>query len=276
MSTITLRLKNVPKVPLDLPTINPNHFAGKSLEEIENLWIWRGNRMVRIKEEFQVEGEVGNNPDDLTIILEGDLSKARRLGTDMTAGNIIVKGDFGLYLGYRMRGGKITVEGNVGSWAGVDMRGGEIEIKGNAGDLVGAALRGSNVGMRSGSIIIHGNAGSEVGAWMAGGLIWIKGNVGLFPGIHMKDGTIVIEGDCEGRAGGNMKGGRVIILGKVNDVLPSFHIDAIRPRVRVGDGKIPGPFYLFIGDLADNGGGKVFIKVENNQHLKKYETLIVR
>jgi formylmethanofuran dehydrogenase subunit C len=275
MSTITLRLKNSPKVPLDLPTITPNHFAQKSLEEIENLWIWKGNKMVRIKEIFYVDGDVSSNPNDITIVLEGDLSKAKRIGTDMTTGSIIVKGNFGLYLGYRMRGGKIIVEGNVGSWAGVDMRGGEIEIKGNAGDLIGAALRGSSIGMRSGSILIHGNAGSEVGAWMAGGLIWIKGNVGLFPGVHMKDGTIVIEGNCDGRAGGNMKGGRVIVLGRINDILPSFHIDAIRQSVRVGDGKIAGPFYLFIGDLADDGNGKIFIKVESNKHLKKYETLMV-
>jgi formylmethanofuran dehydrogenase subunit C len=154
------------------------------------------------------------------------------------------------------------------------MKGGVIEVYGNAGDLIGAPYRGETKGMRGGTIIIHGNAGNEIGCWMMGGLIKVKGNCGLFPGIHMKNGTILIHGNTEGRCGALMKGGKVIILGKIPTILSSFTFEEVRSSVKANGEKIDGPFYVFTGDLNEEGSGKIFISTLNNTHLKFYEKYI--
>jgi hypothetical protein len=33
----------------------------------------------------------------------------------------------------------------------------------------------------------------------------------------------------------------------------------------------PGPFYVFLGDLAEKGTGKIFASKANNPNLKSYE-----
>lgn len=262
------------KVPIDASAISPNEFSGKSLEEIKAIKIWEGSKEKKLEELFIIKGDVKIEAKNLKIILEGDFSKVRRIGFNMSEGEIIVKGSAGFYLGEKMSDGKILVEGNVNSWLGSKMKGGIIEVNGNVGDYVGAPYRGETKGMKGGTIIIHGNAGNEVGCWMMGGLIKIKGNCGLFPGMHMKNGTILIHGSSEGRCGALMKGGKIIILGKVPIILPSFTFEEIRSSVKANGEKIDGPFYVFTGDLNEEGSGKIFISTLNNIHLKFYEKYI--
>ncbi|MEM3437231.1 MAG: formylmethanofuran dehydrogenase subunit C [Nitrososphaerales archaeon] len=275
MGTILLKLKAKVERPLDASVISPNAFAGKSLKEIESLELWRGNKKIKLGEIFEVSGETSQKPEEITITIEGDLSRARRIGKNMTAGKIIVNGNAGLYVGDGMKGGEIHVHGDVDSWLGFEMKGGIIEVDGDAGDFVGSAYRGSKNGMSGGNIIIKGNAGSEVGCFMKEGLIKIGGNVGLYAGIHMQGGTILIYGSSLGRLGAEMTGGKVIVMGKVPDVLPSFIIDEIRPNIKVGADKINGPFYSFSGDMTEGGNGKLFIFAPNNEHLKKKEAYIL-
>ncbi|MEM3383804.1 MAG: formylmethanofuran dehydrogenase subunit C [Nitrososphaerales archaeon] len=275
MGTILLKLKAKVERPLDASMISPDVFAGKSLKEIESLELWRGNKKIKLGEIFEVSGETAQKPEEITITIEGDLSRARRIGKNMTAGKIIVNGNAGLYVGDGMKGGEIHVHGDADSWLGFEMKGGIIEVDGNAGDFVGSAYRGSKNGMSGGTIIIKGNAGSEVGCFMKEGLIKIGGDVGLYAGIHMQGGTILVYGSSLGRLGAEMVGGRVIVMGKVPDVLPSFMIDEIRPNIKVGADKITGPFYSFTGDMTEGGNGKLFISVPNNEHLKKKEAYIL-
>ncbi|MBS7644932.1 formylmethanofuran dehydrogenase subunit C [Candidatus Bathyarchaeota archaeon] len=266
---LILELKRDLRVPIDMSPVAPDNLDGKPLDEIRGLMLWEGNRRIPLGEVFDMEKVDGGG---LTIL--GDLSKARRLGYMMRSGEIKVRGNAGLYVGEAMRGGMITVEGDAGAWLGSRMAGGEIVVEGDAGDFVGSSYRGSREGMRKGIIKVKGDAGDEVGCWMRGGLIWIEGNVGCFPGIHMIDGTIFIGGDCQGRAGAEMLGGRIIIQGRVSTVLPSFRTSDLKGKVKVDDTPIQGPFYVFEGDLNEDGSGRLYVNKGRNPHLSWCEKLI--
>ncbi|RLF14968.1 MAG: formylmethanofuran dehydrogenase subunit C [Thermoprotei archaeon] len=276
---VKLKPKFTFTVPVEAERITPDNFAGKSLDEISKLPIYEGNTRRALGDLFNIEGSPGSSALDTLITIEGDLSKVRRIGEKMTNGKIVIKGDVGHYVGFSMKGGSIEIHGNAGLWLGGKMKGGTIEVFGNVGDCVGGALRGElpGKGMKKGTIIIHGNAGAEVGRGMSGGTIIVDGSVGPLPGVDMRGGNIGIKGDCEGKPGARMAGGRVIIMGKVPAILPSFYIDDIRESIKAGPEKLTGPFYVFIGDvLADvKCGGRLFVSIPNNPHLKHYEELLV-
>jgi len=241
------------------------------LDEIEKLPLWEGNKQRTLGELFEIEGEATGEAENLRIYVHGDARKVTRIGAGMSVGEIIVHRDVGIHLGEEMNGGKITVGGNADSWLGAMMKGGMIEVKGNAGDYVGAAYRGSVKGMRGGTIIIYGNAGNELGCFMRKGLIKVYGNTAQFSGIHMKNGTILIVGNSEGRAGAEMTGGKIVIHGKIKEVLPTFTIDSVKAKVKANGDEVAGPFYLFVGDKAENGEGKLYVAQSSNPHLKFYE-----
>ncbi|MEM3475138.1 MAG: formylmethanofuran dehydrogenase subunit C [Candidatus Bathyarchaeia archaeon] len=273
MSELILTLKKELKVPIDCSIISPTNLVGKTIEEIKNLQLWRGNKKVRISEVFHIE-EKNVEKESLIVRLVGDFSKARGLGFKMNNGTLIIDGNGGLRLGEKMSGGLIKVNGNVGSWLGSEMSGGTIEVEGDAGDFVGAGYRGGRKGMKGGKIVIKGSCGAEAGAWMNNGTIKIYGNTGIFPGIHMKGGTIFIKGNCEGRAGAEMKDGKIVILGYLPQVLPGFDIEEIKSSVKVEEEKISGPFYLFTGDINEEGIGKLYVSISFNPQLKFWEKYI--
>ena len=102
-----------------------------------------------------------------------------------------------------------------------------------------------------------------------------KGKRGKVRFAYPKDGRILVEGGAGRRMGASMSGGRIIILGKVPSVLPSFLIDSKKPRVRVGEEKVQGPFYVFKGDVLESWSGSLYISINNNSHLSFYESYIV-
>lgn len=264
------------RVPVTADCICPDYVAGKSLREIELTEIWEGNRRVRLGSLFKVQGETGGTPNDCTAKIIGNVRAVRRVAYEMSGGSMLIEGDAGMYLGERMRGGSIVVTGNAESWLGTQMRGGLIEVKGNAGDSIGGSVRGGTKGMRGGAIVVHGDCGTEAGAWMHGGLIRIKGNCGVYAGIHMRNGTILIERDSAGRTGAHMTGGKIITLGNAGGVLPSFQFDEIREKAKSGDEKIAGPFYVFSGDVNEEGRGQLFLRAPGNPDLKWNERYLER
>jgi formylmethanofuran dehydrogenase subunit C len=269
--TILLRPKNAFKVPGDATCITPDAFAAKTIEEIKALEGWEGNKKRLLGELFEISGDGGKTANEVGIQISGDLRRVKRIGEGMSGGGITIEGDVGLHLGEKMKGGNITAAGDAGSWLGAMMKGGNITIKGNTGDYVGAAYRGSTKGMRGGTIIIHGNAGNEVGCFMRNGLIKIYGNAGQFVGMHMHEGTIFVQGTSEGRAGASMTGGKIVLSGYSVSVLPTFSIDDIKKKVKVDGEEVQGPFYLFTGDNAEKGGGKLYIAQAKNPQLSFYE-----
>lgn len=262
-------------VPIDVENVIPDQIVGKTLKQIQTVPLWEGNRKKTLTDLFEIEYEEEVANEKICIRMVGDLQKVKRIGAKMSQGRIEVKGNVGMRLGEEMIGGEITVNGDAGSWAGMMMKGGKIWISGDTGDYLGASYRGSSEGMRGGTIIIEGTAGNEVGCFMIDGLIQIKGNVGELTGIHMRGGAILVQGNAEARIGAEMMGGRIVVLGSVPSILPGFSIDRIRPRVRVGDERIPGPFYLFKGDVPESWNGSLYVSINANPHLKLYESKMV-
>ena len=273
-------IKLSPLKPFNFPVIadciSPDVFNGKTREEIEELRIWEGNKQKKLGELFKVEENKAENPQEKeVIIIQGDVSKVRRIGAGMNSGKITIYGNAGMHLGEEMRGGNIVVYGNVGGWAGSMMRGGTIEIHGAASDYLGAPYRGSSEGMHGGKIIVFGDVGNEAGAHMRKGLIKIYGHAGQFVGFRMRDGTIYVQKDAEARAGACMTSGKIVVGGFLESVLPTFSIDGVKEKVKIEEGEtVAGPFYLFLGDLTEHGDGKLYVHKEKNPHLSHYEKLL--
>lgn len=268
MNEIILKPKEQPEVPLEAPNIKPDVFAGLSIDEIKDIEIMHGNKTVNLSDFFDVEGESAESPEDMKILIDGSVHSTKRIGQEMTAGEIQIKGDVNMYVGAGMKGGKITVEGNAAPWAGQNMAGGELEILGDAGDYVGSSYRGDWRGMNGGTIIVHGNAGNEIGEYMRGGKIIVKGNVTYMPGIHMNNGLIVIEGNALGRVGGEMAGGTIIVKGAIETFLPGFKYLGVEKNIEVDGEEFKGAFYKFEGDYAIKGAkGTVYAAVGCNDHI---------
>ena len=244
---------------------------GKPLEEIMNLKVWEGNRRKNLGDLFDIKVESEGVKDEIELHIIGDLRKVRMIGAEMTGGAIIIHGDVGMHVGEGMTGGSIIVHGDADSWAGCMMKGGKIEIHGSAGDYLAAPYRGSRRGMTGGSIIVHGDVGNEAGLYMRGGTIKIHGDAGEFAGIHMRGGEILVLGDSHGRPGASMIKGKIAICGHVSSMLPTFTIEDLREKVKICGERIEGQFYLFEGDHAEGGSGRLYISRDRNPQLRSYE-----
>lgn len=262
MKEIFLKLKEVPKFSIEAENITPDDFSNKSKEEIENITIYYANKKARLGNFFDVEGNALNaKPSEIRIIIEGNLSKIKRIGERMTSGEIYIKGDVGMHLGDFMKGGKIIVEGNVGSFCFTSMKGGEVLIKGNVKDYLACTYRGDWRGMSGGKIIVEGNVGDIVGMFMQGGVIEIKGNAGEFIGNHMKNGLIIIHGTAR-RVGAQMKGGKIVILSDT-EILPSFKFVEEVNGMDINGYKFERRFKKYLGDFAvsKNPKGEIFVAI---------------
>src|SRR4030043_2291466 len=237
--------------PVMAECINPDVFQGKSLDEIAALEVWEGNKRKTLSNLFKIEEEKAGTPN---ITLNGDVSEVRRIGLGMKNGEIIVNGNAGMHLREKMLGGKITVQGDAGGWAGSEMKGGLIEIKGKRGAYLASPYRGSSVGMNKGKIIVHGDVGSDAAVFMKDGVIKVHGNGGPFLGFRMRGGTVHVEKNIGNRVGACMTGGKIVVSGFLGEMLPTFTIDGVKDKVKIDeDDKASGPFYVFLGDLAEIG-----------------------
>jgi formylmethanofuran dehydrogenase subunit C len=152
------------------------------------------------------------------------------------------------------------------------MKKGLIEVHGNASDYLASPYRGSTEGMKGGKIVVDGDTGSDSACYLRGGLIKIKGNAGPFLGFRMGNGVVRVEKNAGNRLGTNMSGGKIVVSGVVEEVMPTFSIDNVKPKVKIDDTEsAQGPFYVFLGDLAESGSGKLFISKANNPQLSIYE-----
>ena len=258
--------------PVMAECINPEVFQGKTVKEIAALGVWEGNKEKKLGDLLKIEERTGENPN---IMINGDAGEVRRIGIGMKNGEVIINGNAGMHLGEKMKGGKITVNGNAEGWTGSEMKGGLIEIHGNANDYLASPYRGSDTGMKGGKIIVDGNVGADSAVFMKGGVIKIKGSAGQFLGFRMLDGAIHVEKDCRSRVGASMVGGKIVVSGLLEEVMPTFSIDSIKPKVKIDDTEsVSGPFYVFQGDMADRGKGKLFISKENNPQLSSYEKFL--
>ena len=246
---IILTPKRKFEVPVQAACISPDVFKGKTIAEIANLPITEGNRNMKLGDAFDIQEDKLETP---YITINGNAGKVKRIGQGIKTGEILINGEAGMHTGEKMQGGKITINGNVGGWSGTDMKGGLIEVHGDAGDYLASPYRGTNTGMKGGLITVDGKVGSDVGCYLHGGILKIKGGAGRFLGYHMTEGTILVDKESENRAGACMTGGKIVITGTIEEVLPSFTIDSIKPKVKIDDTQsVQAPFYVFLGDLLN-------------------------
>jgi formylmethanofuran dehydrogenase subunit C len=253
------------EAPVQAASITPDVFQGKTLAQITDLPVTEGNVQLTLCDLFKIE-ETADGTSNIT--LNGDFSRVKRIGQDMKTGEIIINGDVGMHTGEKMAGGKIIVNGNAGGWTACQMKSGIMEIHGDGGDYLASPYRGSEVGMRGGLIVVDGNIGTDSACYMHGGVIKVKGGAGRFLGYHMSNGTIYIEKECAYRLAPRMTGGKIVIGGALEEVLPSFTVDSVKGKVKIdAEQTVQGPFYVFLGDLAENGAGKLFISKSSNPQL---------
>lgn len=259
-------------VPVQAACISPDVFQGKTISQIADLPLTEGNIQLTLCDLFKIE-ETPDKTSNITI--NGDVSNVKRIGQDMKTGEIIINSNVGMHTGAKMTGGKITINGNANGWTGSQMKGGIIEIHGDGGDYLASPYRGSDIGMRGGLIIVDGNVGTDSACYMRGGVIKIKGSAGRFLGFHMLKGTIYVEKECAYRLAPCMAGGKIVIAGALEEIMPTFTINNIKQKVKIDDTlTAQGPFYMFLGDLAENGRGKVFVSKVNNPQLSIYEKFL--
>ena len=254
MAEIKLKLKKNPDFPIEADSITPNNFVGKTATEIKKLPLYYGKEEVTIGAFFNVSGK-SEEIDETKIVIDGDLSKVKRIGEKMTGGEIVINGDVGMHIGSTMSGGKITVNGNADDWAGAMMKGGELEITGDAGHYVGAAYRGFWKGMSNGTIKVSGKVGNECLSWVNGSgpanrfPTLICGSAGAFLGIHSHGGTIIVEGDCDRCAGADQARGTIVIKGKAKRILPSYKkAGEVNEIILMNGDSIKGKFIEYTGD----------------------------
>jgi formylmethanofuran dehydrogenase subunit C len=279
---ITLVLKRVPSYPVEAENINPENVSGKEIAEIKSLPLWCGNRQANVGDYFDVKVENFDRPVEdsfslekgqpAQLVLKGDLSRFKRLGQGMRAGEMTVCGSVGFHAGALMRGGTLVIKGNAGDWLGAHMENGLIKVEGSAGNFTGAAYRGKNKGMTGGTILIAGNAGQMPGARMRRGLIAIGGDCGDMPGFGMLAGTILIRGMAGIRVGAKMVRGTVILF-QPQVLLPTFYYNCTcrlttwsllyKHLNRVGfflpEPYQDMPFRRYSGDANEGGKGEILI-----------------
>jgi formylmethanofuran dehydrogenase subunit C len=72
-----------------------------------------------------------------------------------------------------------------------------------------------------------------------------------------------------------MVNGKIVVAGHLESVLPTFSIDGVRGKVKIEEGETTeGSFYVFVGDLSENGDGKLYVLKEKNPHLVEYERFL--
>ncbi len=107
---IGLTYRRTTRIPVEAECVTPDNLASKSLAEIERLPVQHGNAAAALAEFFRVEGD----PNDESIVVEGDASRVKLLGASMARGRLTVLGNAGMHAGAEMRGGELTVHGSAG------------------------------------------------------------------------------------------------------------------------------------------------------------------
>jgi len=247
MKTVTITLVNPPELYLEGQNITPDNVAGKTAADIATLDVWEGKQKSPLGKYFTVSGNGGATAADTKIVFRGDCTRVKRIGQQMTAGEIVVEGNADMYIGGWMKGGKIHVKGNVDSFCGIGKEGGELIVDGNAGHHLGSSPRGEWRGMQGGLIRVAGDAGNDTATFINGGTIIIGGNADIHVSTHGEGGTVIIKGNAKGRVGGQMVKGDIYVFGTIENPLPGFQ------RVGEVEQEVAGEKACFIHHVGDLG-----------------------
>ncbi|MDR1721725.1 MAG: formylmethanofuran dehydrogenase subunit C [Methanobrevibacter sp.] len=268
MKTITFNQKNTSTIALEFDELIPDEIYTWEKADFEKYEVPIGNSRFPLSDYFDVEVEgSAESPADVKMVLNGDLTRVKYIGSGMTAGEITANSSVDLHCGSEMSGGQITVEGDAESYAGREMTGGVLTIKGNTREFCGASYIGDWRGMTGGTIMIYGNAGKQLGECLTGGEIYVRGNADILAGIHMTKGFIQIDGDVTRWPGGQMQGGNIVINGKLSRLLEGFVDAEIVKDPEIAGKQFSGKYIKYTGDIARNGKGNLWLDAEKNRYL---------
>lgn len=261
MKQINLSMKKESIISLEFDNILPELLFDKTVQEIEETIIYRGNRKEKLSDYFDVEIEQTGSGDDVCKInIKGNTSRIKRVGYMMSSGTIEVYGDVDFHVGSKMSGGHIIVHGNAESYAGREMTGGLLEIKGNVKEFCASSYAGEWRGMSGGKIIVEGNVGKQLAEYMIGGEILVHGDCDILAGVHMAGGTITIDGNIQQWYGGQMKKGTIILNKKTDEILPGFTLQETVHHPKINNKYHVGVYKLYAGDEGVKGKGQIWIR----------------
>ena len=245
---ISLRLRKPLQTRADLGAVLAGAWGGLTVAELARRSVpLEEGTSVPLGDLFEVTGEPAGR-----IRLEGDLTKADRLGAGLAQGEVIV-------------------DGSVGDEAGIGMSGGVIDIRGDAGARTGGAAGDARRGMTGGELVVRGSAGPEPGTRMRRGLLVVAGDVARHAGPGMIAGTVMVLGGTGPAPGLWSKRGSIVALGPV-EIPPTYRyactyqpehlrLTLLRLRKRydlaVDERYVSGSYRRYSGDLADLGRGEI-------------------
>ncbi|CDY74345.1 Formylmethanofuran dehydrogenase (tungsten) subunit C [Caballeronia glathei] len=219
MSTITLRVKSAPGFRVDASRLLPAALAPLSADDIARLALPAGNETCAAGDLFDVALTDSDTPE---LVIEGDAPWLDRLGAQLAAGRLEVRGAAGDYAGFGMSGGELHIEGDTGRFTGCEMSGGRITVAGNAGDFAAGALPGDMEGMTGGTLTIRGNAGARLADRMRRGLVIVGGDAGDFAASRIVAGTVCIAGRPGAHYAYGMRRGTLLLMQAPDRVPPTF------------------------------------------------------
>ena len=148
LKTITFDQIKTSSIALEFDELIPDEIYSWTEADFAKYQVPIGNSRFPITDFFDitVEGEA-NGPEEVEMILNGDLNRVKYIGCKMSAGNIVCNSSVDLHVGAEMSGGSILVKGNAAAHAGREMSGGYLEIEGNTKEFTGASYIGEWRGM---------------------------------------------------------------------------------------------------------------------------------
>ena len=109
MNTVTLTVKKVPDLYLECQNVTPDAFAGKTADQITKLEGYQGKEIANLGDYFTIAGKAGATAADTRIVINGDCTKMKYIGSKMSAGEVVVNSSCDMYIGSWMTGGRNCV-----------------------------------------------------------------------------------------------------------------------------------------------------------------------
>lgn len=141
------------------------------------------------------------------------------------AGIVHVQGAAGVHgLAAGLEAGEVIIQGDGGDYLGVLNDGATIRVQGDAGPYLAD-------NMTRGSVLVQGNAGYASAPYCYGGTVAIMGDAGDFCAVMNKGATVIVGGDVGSDAATYMLAGDLVIVGDAGANLGNY---LIRGNIYIG------------------------------------------
>ena len=200
---------------LDASAISIDQLNDLSEQAIGRVELKSAHGTIRLNDVFgiQVTHSTDDAPDQIALVLKGNLNRFDNLCSGTRTGATVVLGDVGQDFAQSQIGGAIYVQGSVGERAFSDKRDGLSIIGGDVADRFGAPLPGKLQGISGGDSIILGSLGNRACERMRRGTICVAGDIGAHLAHQWIAGTILAMRNIGPHWGAQMRRGSLIFCG---------------------------------------------------------------